>query len=581
MAGGQGSVRRAGEGDPPERAETGNSFLVGPTAPRRGTFAERHPLKGERHWSRESPAGPWDAIVVGSGMGGLTTAAILSRLGRRVLVLEQHYLPGGFTHAFSHRGYVWDVGVHVIGEVTPHTVAGRLVEALTGGRLAWAALGPVYEEFLFPDGLRVEFPSDPETFRTRLIEIFPGEAAAIDAYLERVRRSVAAQAPRFLARALPARAGWLAELLLARRARRDHLRTVESVLGELTADRRLRAVLSAQWGYYGVPPSRAAFPMQAVVTKHYLHGGYYPVGGAQEIARSLTGTIAEAGGWTRIAADVESVVIESGRATGVRLRGGETIGAPRVFLATGVGPAVRRLLPEAERDKTWARSLAALEPGPAHVCLYLGFRGDPRRAGATTANRWFYGTYDADSALWRVDPESEPGAAPVLYLSFPSLKDPAHDPGPDELHTGELVTFVPWGAFERWSGSRWHARGEEYERFKRSLADRLLSQLFERMPGLEPLLEVAELSTPVSTEFFCRPLAGSIYGLAPTPERFSNPWLRPRTPVRGLFFSGSDIASGGVMGAMAGGLLAALSAQPRGTLGLLRRIGARRGVTER
>jgi all-trans-retinol 13,14-reductase len=545
--------------------------LPGETAPpARGTFEARHPLKGERYWSREAPAGAWDAIVVGSGMGGLTTAANLARLGRRVLVLEQHYLPGGFTHAFSHRGYVWDVGVHVVGEVTKHTLTGRLVDALTGGRLTWASLGSTYEEFFFPDGLHIEFPDDPGAFRARLVEAFPAEEAAIDRYFALVRRAVAAQAPRFLARALPAGAGAVAESLLARRARRDLRRTVEAVLEELTADRRLRAVLTAQWGYYGVPPSRAAFAMQAIVTRHYLHGGYYPVGGAQEIGRALTRTVAEAGGWTRIAADVETVVIESGRAVGVRLRGGETLRAPRVFLATGVGTAVRHLLPEPERSAAWARALAALEPGPAHVCLYLGFRGDPRGAGASTANRWFYGTYEAESALWQVEAGREPGAAPVLYLSFPSLKDPVHDPGAEQRHTGELVTFVPWSAFERWSGSHWHERGEDYESFKRALSARLLAQLYERMPALEPLVEVAELSTPVSTEFFCRPLAGSIYGLAPTPERFASRWLRPRTPIRGLFFSGSDMASGGVMGALGGGLLAAFSAEPWGTSGLLR-----------
>ena len=543
-----------------------------PAAPPRGTFDARHPLKGERFWSREAPPGPWDAIVVGSGMGGLTTAALLARLGQRVLVLEQHYLPGGFTHAFSHRGYVWDVGVHVVGEVTRHTLTGRLVDELAGGRLAWASLGATYEDFSFPDGLRVEFPADARAFRDRLVALFPAEEAAVDGYLELVRAAVDALGRRFLLRALPAGPGALLEALLARRARRFSARTVTAVLDGLTRDRRLQAVLTAQWGYYGLPPAQAAFAMQAVVAKHYLHGGYYPVGGAQEIARALTRTVAAAGGWTRIAADVEEVVLARGRAAGVRLAGGETIPAPRVLLATGVGTAVRRLLPETVRGARWARSLASLPAGPAHVCLYLGLRGDPRPAGASTANRWFYETWEAEGALWQVDPEREPGPAPVLYLSFPSLKDPAHDPGPEERHTAELVTFVPWEAFARWRGTRWQARGEGYERFKRALADRLLAQLLARMPGLAPLVDVAELSTPLSTDTFCRPLAGSIYGLAPTPERFANRWLRPRTPVPGLFLAGSDVTSGGVMGAMAGGLLAALAAEPRATFRLLRRL---------
>ena len=74
------------------------------TVAEKGTFADRHPLKGERFWSRDSPNRTWDAVIVGSGMGGLTTAAMLAELGKRVLVLEQHYVPGGFTSCLQSQG---------------------------------------------------------------------------------------------------------------------------------------------------------------------------------------------------------------------------------------------------------------------------------------------------------------------------------------------------------------------------------------------------------------------------------------------------------------------------------------------
>ena len=99
-----------------------------------------------------------------------------------------------------------------------------------------------------------------------------------------------------------------------------------------------------------------------------------------------------------------------------------------------------------------------------------------------------------------------------------------------------------------------------------------MAQLFRHRPALKPLLDYAELSTPVSTDNFCRPTAGSIYGLEPTPARFRNPWLRPRSPVPGLFFSGSDVASVGVIGAMMGGVLAAAAAEPIGVLGMMRSL---------
>lgn len=530
-------------------------------------------MKQAKHWSRTSPDGPWDYIVVGSGMGGMTAAAMLSKLGRRVLLLEQHYVPGGFTHTFPRKGYRWDVGVHAVGEVTEHSMTGRLLSRLTDGRLRWASLGETYDDFEFPGGFRIEFPDNPRLFRDRLVAAFPDEEAAIDAYLDAVRDTANSMRSYYLARALPR---WLLPGFgrwMARRAQRRLTQNVGEVLSSLTDDLRLRTVLTAQWGYHGAPPSRASFAMQALVTKHFLWGGYYPVGGSEEIARSLTRTVEEAGGWTRILADVDEILVEKGRAVGVRLRrpegsgsgeDGEEIRARRVISAVGVNSTVRRLLPaHALGGRAGAlEDVRELAPGPAHVCLYLGFKGDIRAAGAGAANRWFYTTWDQEKEVWHVAPGDVSSDAPVLYCSFPSLKDPEHDPGQDLRHTGEVVTFVPWSAFEPWRGTPWKKRGDDYAAFKDELEQSLLGQFLHHMPELRAFVDYVELSTPLSTDHFARPVAGSIYGLEPTPKRFRTGVLRPKAPIKNLYFAGSEVTTVGVMGAMMGGVLAATSAEP-------------------
>ena len=451
-------------------------------------------------------------------------------------------------------------------------MAGRLLSRLTAGRLRWASLGSVYEEFYFPGDFRIDFPDNPARFRANLVEAFPLQEEAIDAYLGSVREVAGTMRAYYLSRTLPRRLVPAVEWLLAKNARKYLNLTAKEVVEDLTDDPRLRTVFTAQWGYYGAPPSRASYAIQALVARHFSHGGFYPVGGSQQIARSLLQTVADAGGWTRILADVDEILVEKGRAAGVRLADGEEIRARRVVSAAGIVSTAQRLLPEAYRDQQWAEETSDLEPGPAHVCLYLGFKGDITRAGASGANKWFYNTWSAEDEVWEIDDLERLGPAPVLYCSFPSLKDPEHDPGPEERHTGEVVTFVPWKSFARWRGTRWKKRGDDYNALKQRLQDSLLEQYLERLPELRSMVDFVELSTPASTDHFCRPVAGSIYGLEPTPERFRNPWLRPRSPIRGLYFAGSEAATVGVMGAMLGGVLAAVAAEPMKAIRYLRRV---------
>ena len=98
-------------------------------------------------YQQNSVAEQWDAIVIGSGIGGLAAAALLAKHGgKRVLVLERHYVAGGFTHAFHRPGYEWDVGVHYIGQVQdPASPLRPIFDHLTGGRLKWSPMPEVYD----------------------------------------------------------------------------------------------------------------------------------------------------------------------------------------------------------------------------------------------------------------------------------------------------------------------------------------------------------------------------------------------------------------------------------------------------
>ena len=191
------------------------------------------------------------------------------------------------------------------------------------------------------------------------------------------------------------------------------------------------------------------------------------------------------------------------------------------------------------------------------MTLYLGFHGDIRAHGAVRANVWLYESEDI-GRLWEAPADED---APHLFVSFPSLKDPAHQDA--ERHTAEVFALCRWASFAPWAASARAHRPEEYAATKAWIGERLLAQFTRHFPQLAPMIDFHELSTPLSQAAFVGADRGATYGLEMTAERMRHPALRVRTPVHGLLLAGQDAAGPGIPGALMGGLLAAASFDPR------------------
>ncbi len=512
-----------------------------------------------------SIASGFDAVVIGSGMGGLTAAALLARLHRRrVLVLERHWRAGGFTHTFARPGgWRWDVGVHYVGaDVERPGTLRDVLQVMGGGGLSWSRMPDPFERLVFP-GFEFQIHSGRERFADDLARAFPAEAGAIRRYLRDVRRAASASALLGIRGSAPAPVAALARVAMARRWRLAH-RTTRSVLDSRFRDERLKAVLGARWGDHGLPPSRSAFLAHAVITEHYLEGGFYPVGSAARIAECAQRVIEEAGGAVRVRAEVERILVEQGRARGVRLASGEEIRAPVVISDAGARATFLRLLPP-EVPIPFREAVSRAEPGMAHVSLYLGLSASPERLGVRGENFWIHDALDQDG-LWARRGGVLRGDVSHVYLSFPSLKDPEAC-----AHTAEIVTAVDGADFARWSGTAWKRRGAEYQALKDRIADALLDAVEARLPGFRSLVAFRELSTPLSTEAFTGHQSGEIYGIPLAPERLDMPFLQARTPVTGLFLAGADALMLGIGGTAMSGLMAAAAVAGPSTFAALRR----------
>ena len=507
----------------------------------------------------------WEAIVIGSGIGGLAAAAALAKEGKKVLVLERHHQLGGLTQSFERHGYHFNVGVHYIGgagdvngEPGP---AKKIFDALTPEGIAMASMGRVYDRVRFPD-LTVEFERPAQRLVAVLKGHFPHEAAGIDRYFASMREARKAIEAVFAAHSMPQ--------LVARGLmwwKDDEIerwvgRTVDEVIADHVGDPKLRAVLAAQWGDHGGRPSEASFAIHAVVMGSYLDGAWYPLGGSGAFAREFARTITAAGGELRTKAEVAQVRVEDGRVHGVTLTDGVHIDAPCVISDAGIRNTVR-MLPSEEVSYEWAQDALAVEPSVGYVGLYLGLEGDIASNGATTANDWIYESWNVGD-LWRgplVDQD-----APMMFVSFPTLKDPSYDPGPMHRHTCELVTFVDPDVFKAWEREGMHRgdpRDADYVAMKDRIEHSLLAQFSRHYPRLAPMVNFVGSSTPVSLATYTGAEHGAMYGLSTSPDRFLNDALRPRTPIGGLFLAGQDVCCPGVTGALMGGLMAAISVEPK------------------
>ena len=502
----------------------------------------------------------YDVICIGSGLGSLTTASLLARKGKKVLICEKHTTPGGFTHVFTRNDYEWDVGIHYVGDMDRKGSLLRMVfEHITDKNLKWADMGEVYDRIII-NNKTFEYVKGLQNWRKRMKTYFTTaeDAAAIDKYIALLFEVNKASKDFYVQKVMPRFIKLFAKPFMNSAYATIAQKTTQQVLDELSNNDELKAVLSAQFGDYGMPPSQSSFVIHAAVALHYMNGGFYPVGGSSEIFKTIAPSIIAAGGQILVGAAVKEIWVENGVAKGVIMQDGKIIKSSIVVSGAGVHLTFEKLLTaEAKQKIRFINDVLNIPQSFGHLSLYIGLKHTAKELNLPKANYWIYpnGT-NHDKAIdnFLKDYKNE---FPVVYISFPGAKNPQFEIQYPGHTTIEIITPAKYEWFAEWENAKWKKRGEDYDKLKEYFAQRLLAYLYKYEPQVKGKIEVYELSTPVTTKHFCNYLQGEIYGLDHHPQRFAKSYLKPKTPIKNLFLTGQDIVTVGIGGALMSGVLTA------------------------
>ena len=459
--------------------------------------------------------GSYDAIIIGSGIGGLFCANILAKAGLKILLLERHYMLGGFCSTFRRHGFVFDAATHfypLLGN--PTTLTGKLLQDLEIPT-EWIKMDPV-DQFHLPSMPSFSVPADFGEYLDKLKAFFPAETAGIDSYFAELRQA------------------YLYGLLYYfrgvdnERARQFEQFTLTDKLNEHFHDPRLKALLMADTPHWGSLPDRTSYLFDAMLRLAYFLGNYYPKGSSQKFADDLGRGLTNRGGHILKCASVDKILIENGQAQGVRIstvsrRAPEyhEFRAPIVISNADALHTYENLIGEEHCGRWPIEHLKSLKPSYPCFLTHLGLRGmDPATLAA--AEGYYWTSYDPSDAI-----------RSVFKVFIPTHFDPLIAPPGCQILIVQRLTPVRIEEINDWQAH------------KQSVENNTMGRLRQILPGIDSHI-VVKLSASAMTSYrFTNNWQGAMLGWEMSPGQLAEGRLPNTTPVKNLFLVGHWTQPGG------------------------------------
>jgi all-trans-retinol 13,14-reductase len=467
------------------------------------------------------------ALVIGAGIGGLSMAIILSKLGYDVTVVEKNRQPGGMLRSYVRRGIHCNVGVHYLGALGRGQVLWRLLDYLgIADALPLQQMGvdgPV-DRYCFTrtgDGPKqFDLPAGFDAYADHLKAAFPKEQAAIEGFMQLLRQGAHALDRLDFLFGKPTTADFI-----------DQTEPLWAVLDRLGCSPGLKSVLGVPSVWFGVPPAQCPLFYHTMTLASYLLSAWRIDGPGTLLADALANRLRDLGGKIICGRPVRRIDLRQGRVAGLLLEDGQAHAAPLV-IGTAHPASVMEMVDPGQVKPSYRKRMMRLENTGGMFAVHA----------AVPAASHPPMPYN----LFAMQAEDDGTIRDVIYTQL--------RPGPaPETLVFSLITRGYDALWRPWQATASGQRGKAYIREKTALARRLIEAV-RPLTGALNGLEIIDTFTPLTLRDWVNTPGGSAYGVMKSHQQMLSAALLNRTSVKGLYLAGQSVMAPGILGTILGSL---------------------------
>jgi all-trans-retinol 13,14-reductase len=488
----------------------------------------------------------FDAVIIGAGLGGLSCAAAFARQGFKPLVLEQHYVPGGYASTFKRPGgFVFDVSLHstTVGE---RSGVWNLIPGFPEIKDVEFVPHPYLYRAIFPDhDFRVP-QKDLKKYIAKLVDYFPEQEQGIQGLFEDMEGlsrdigKLSQAGGQVDTSSFPKDYPYLFK---------SYTKTWGGMVDARIEDPKLKAIVSVLWGYYGLPPSRLSCFYYALPTLSYLQdGGYYPVGRSQKISDAFVKFITDNGGTVKLRSKVDKILVKDHVAYGVKTIDGTEYKGKVVVSNANAYDTFHKMMDEKDRLKDYVAKFDDYSISLSSFQIFLGLKKDLVGELGVEDSEIFYMTGYDDDAAYRTQLEADVENSGYGLMLYDNVYKGYSPEGKNTINILTLQGYSHWEKFEK---DYWEDNKKEYRAEKERMADILIKKVEETvLPGLSDAIEVKEIGTPLTNVRYTGNYRGAIYGWDQTMNNTGPNRLPHSTPIFNLYLAGAWTQPGHGYGAV-------------------------------